>query len=429
VPIISKRFYSANNPFSTNNHDNRFIELEYENKHVVPLHLQNQYAKALELIRMKRDFHSSLTLLNRLIHEFYERYSEGNRYVWSDAHLLRAFNLMRLNQHSNALKDIEHCVRYDPSNMDVRHLKAKCLVNMGQLDQALAEYNSCLYVQHRNWYARLERARLYRMLAIQAQQVNDKRAKQQYEEYMNHCIHDYSHIIEHSNDVLHHVDINHNDPSVTELDDEKETGTTILDNACIELAWIYTVESNFEKAILLYERLLGQDHLKHSLLVSLSPLPSASSDTAPLNNCLQFSARVQRELKCFEGLSLNYAQLQDHSKAIQYLTLLIEFYKRNNKQQFSNQNYNLYYIKRAISHEALQQYSEAIADVSMYLSTAGNDNNSSTCYSFLIRAKCFIELKQFDKALHDLQRVKALNPSFLKHEIDSMLNLCKLSMQ
>jgi tetratricopeptide (TPR) repeat protein len=257
--------------------------------------------------------------------------------------------------------------------------------------------------------------------------VNDKRAKQQYEEYMNHCIHDYSHIIEHSKHLLN-GDINYSGPSVTNLDDEKETGTTILDNACIELAWIYTVESNFEKAILLYEKPLGQDHLKHSLLVSLSPLPSASSDTAPLNNCLQFSARVQRELKCFEGLSLNYAQLHDHSKAIQYLTLLIEFYKRNNKQ-FSNQNYNLYYIKRAISHEALQQYSEAIADVSMYLSTAGNDNNSSTCYSFLIRAKCFIALKQLDKALHDLHRVKALNPYFLKNEIDSMLNLCKHSME
>jgi tetratricopeptide (TPR) repeat protein len=299
-----------------------------EDEIILPSAMKQQFDTCKQLAQQGQ-YQQTLSKLNPLIQQYNEIHQESR--VWGDAYALRAMTFMYLSDYQKALQDIQKCLQFDPTNMRVRHLRAKCYVQMGETTKALADYKDVVYTSQDNFTARLERARLNRYLwTVNQQQQNHD--DHQLEHYISNCIHDYLIIIENCKD------------------------DTIKREALLELAYIYSATYQHQQAIQYYQLLLDK--------------PELYQDT-------------NTQLKAYEGLALNLAAMEDHLLAVDCLNKCIELLPHDN-----------YYLKRAISYDALNEYDKAIEDT--------NKIKSSIPFANLIRAKAMIGKELFEEALLEL---------------------------
>ncbi|KAF0982039.1 hypothetical protein FDP41_011900 [Naegleria fowleri] len=109
-----------------------------------------------------------------------------------------------------------------------------------------------------------------------------------------------------------------------------------------------------------------------------------------------FILSLDQQAQFYEGISLCYAARGLHEKAVFYLTELIEKVHKNEGQ---NRALNL---KRAFSLVELKQFERALSDIDAYISEKGINEMPAI---LILRAKALHGLGKFKEALTDLEKL------------------------
>ncbi|KAG2388106.1 hypothetical protein C9374_000956 [Naegleria lovaniensis] len=109
-----------------------------------------------------------------------------------------------------------------------------------------------------------------------------------------------------------------------------------------------------------------------------------------------FILDLDQQAQFYEGISLCYTTRGQHDKAVFYLTELIEKVHMNGRQ---NKALNL---KRAFSLVELKQFDKALPDIDSYISENGTDEMPAV---LILRAKTLHGLGKYKEALADLDKL------------------------